>query len=738
MHQVPIVTNIPIEKQVKPLAIKTANNTKEGHEHRSGFSVNKDTNDTNSQLRTRLENLLRSKHVIDQIHDAVIATDLNGSIIAWNKGAEHQLGYTSNEVLDHSIYSLYPEERHGYLTSDVLDILQVKGNFEIETTMRTKSGEIFFAHSSISPLADETGEVIGIISYSLDITARKKIEQSLKESEERLKLAIAGGGSGIWDWDIHTNNVFYSSRFKELIGYTEEEEFPDILNSFVDHLHPDDYEDALNAINNHLDNRVPYDVEYRLRTKSGEYCWFRARGQALWDENGKATRMSGSIRDIDEKKKTEIELAHYQNKLEELVTDRTNDLAMAREGLLKSNLSLKVLSQSNHTLIHATDEQKLLEEICQIIVETGNFSMAWICYALHDEYKSILPIATYGCEKDYVESLNLTWADVELGRRPTGTAIRTATPVMLTNTLKDPRFKHWRDHAIEFDICSIVALPLLDKDNTAFGALTICSTEIDYFSEEEIGLLTELANNVTYGIMAIRTKKELFQKERLATLGQIIATVSHELRNPLGTIRTSLYTISQKLTGKNKSLLEKQITRAERNVMRCDSIIEELLSFTRSSDLHLEETLLDDWCNEAINEYAFPENIEISKNFSSGATTKIDKEKIRRCLINIINNACQAMIQSENNEETRPLKLSIYTGYSDTNAWVEINDTGPGIPDKDIDKIFEPLYSTKTYGIGLGLPIVKQIMEQHSGGISIGNHSTEGAFVKLWFPLYTE
>jgi signal transduction histidine kinase len=93
------------------------------------------------------------------------------------------------------------------------------------------------------------------------------------------------------------------------------------------------------------------------------------------------------------------------------------------------------------------------------------------------------------------------------------------------------------------------------------------------------------------------------------------------------------------------------------------------------------------------------------------------------------------MLQPENNEEIRPLKLNISTGYSDTNAWIEINDTGPGIPDKDIDKIFEPLYSTKTYGIGLGLPIVKQIMEQHSGGISISSHTTEGACVKLWLPL---
>jgi len=440
LYQLPIVTNIPIEKQVKPLAIKTANNTKEGHERQSDFGINKDTDDTNSQLRIRLENLLRSKYVIDQIHDAVIATDLNGSIIAWNKGAELQLGYTSNEILGLPIYRLYPEEHHKYLTSDVLDILHHKGSFEIEATMKRKSGEIFFAHSSLSPLTDETGDVIGIISYSLDISARKKIEQSLKESEERYKLAVEGTADGIWDWDLHTSHVYYSLKFKQLLGYSDEE-FPDILNSFVDHLHPDDYEDAIDAINNHLDNRVPYDVEYRLRNKSGTYCWFRARAQALWDENGKATRMSGSIRDIDDKKKVEIELAHYQNKLEELVQDRTSDLEHARANLLQSNLSLKALSQSNHAMIHATDEQELLDEICRIIVEVGTYSMAWVNYALHDEKKSIQPIAAYGIEKDYIENLNLTWADVEYGQRPTGTAIRTANPVIVSNLLKDPRFE---------------------------------------------------------------------------------------------------------------------------------------------------------------------------------------------------------------------------------------------------------------------------------------------------------
>ncbi|MCZ6804243.1 MAG: HAMP domain-containing sensor histidine kinase, partial [Proteobacteria bacterium] len=454
-----------------------------------------------------------------------------------------------------------------------------------------------------------------------------------------------------------------------------------------------------------------------------------------WNDAGKAIRMSGSIRDIDDKKKTEIELTHYQNKLEELVKDRTAELEQERASLLKSNQSLKALSQGNRSLAHAIDEQELLDDICRIIVEVGNYKLAWVGYAVHDENKTIQPIAQYGYEKDYIKNLNLTWKDTKQGQGPAGTALRTSNFSLVNNTMTDPRFVPWRDEAIKRGYGSVASFPLLDESNKAFGVLTIYAPNVNSFDKEEIDLLTELTNNITYGIMALRTKKELIQKERLAVLGKIIATVSHELRNPLGTIRTSLYTISQKLTNKDKVLLEKQLTRAERNVMRCDTIIEELLDFTRSSELHLEITALDNLCDEVLNEYVFPENVKITKEFSSDAIIKIEKEKIRRCLINILNNSCLAMLESENNEIQNPLKLNILTGRSDTKVWIEIIDNGPGIPDSDVNKIFEPLYSTRTYGIGLGLPIVKQIMEQHSGGISIDSKSGSETSVKLWFPL---
>ncbi len=122
-------------------------------------------------------------------------------------------------------------------------------------------------------------------------------EESLRISEERFKLALCGTNDGIWDWDLKTDHVFYSPRFKELLGYGNEE-FGVWLSAMADVLHPDDFEATWEAMERHLKDRVAYHIEHRLRTKSGEYRWYLERGQAVWNENGEAIRMAGSISDV--------------------------------------------------------------------------------------------------------------------------------------------------------------------------------------------------------------------------------------------------------------------------------------------------------------------------------------------------------------------------------------------------------------------------------------------------------
>ena len=106
-----------------------------------------------------------------------------------------------------------------------------------------------------------------------------RAKDSLASSEERYLLALAGSTDGLWDWDIVSDTVFYSDRFMQILGYAPEE-FPDSIDSFRSRLHPEDAEAIWAAIERHLQERAAYKVEYRLQTKSGDYLWFLARGQA--------------------------------------------------------------------------------------------------------------------------------------------------------------------------------------------------------------------------------------------------------------------------------------------------------------------------------------------------------------------------------------------------------------------------------------------------------------------------
>ncbi|MCU0653202.1 MAG: PAS domain S-box protein [Candidatus Pacebacteria bacterium] len=186
------------------------------------------------------------------------------------------------------------------------------------------------------------------------------------------------------------------------------------------------------------------------------------------------------------------------------ITDRKRMEAQ----LNKLNRTLWALSSSNQSLLHADDETELLRKICRIIVEDCGHAMVWIGYARNDDAKSVTPEAYAGFEKGYLERLNITWADTERGRGPTGTAIRTGKPQQCRNMGADPLFKPWREESSRRGYASSLALPL-QHNGKVLGAITIYSTKVNEFpDEEEVLLLSELADNLAYGIMSLRARQE--------------------------------------------------------------------------------------------------------------------------------------------------------------------------------------------------------------------------------------
>jgi diguanylate cyclase (GGDEF)-like protein/PAS domain S-box-containing protein len=158
-----------------------------------------------------------------------------------------------------------------------------------------------------------------MMEYERTFRAQIESDEALRQSEERFELAVQGTCDGLWDWNLDTNEVWYAERFRELLGYNENE-FPDVLESLNTHLHPDDYHWTLKAVDDHLERREPFDIEYRLRIKGGDYRWFRARAIAFRNDEGRPVRMSGSIQDITDRKEVIEQLEALGKRLAQVNT----------------------------------------------------------------------------------------------------------------------------------------------------------------------------------------------------------------------------------------------------------------------------------------------------------------------------------------------------------------------------------------------------------------------------------
>jgi PAS domain S-box-containing protein len=226
-------------------------------------------------------------------------------------------------------------------------------------------------------------------------------------------------------------------------------------------------------------------------------------------------------------------------------------------------------------------------------------------------------------------------------------------------------------------------------------------------------------------------QKTLLQKERLAAIGQLTSTVAHEIRNPLGTIRASVFSITDALNRNEATRLKRAVSLMERNIDRCDSIITELLDYTRKKELHLVKTQVDKWLKSVVEEQYIPDKIKVLYDLKSDAAMLIDKEYLRRAIINIVTNSIQAL----EDENSSGHELRVETGIANGRLEIGITDNGIGMTKETQDKIFEPLFSTKSFGVGLGMSIVKDIIEEHGGELKITSKAGEGTRITILMPI---
>lgn len=611
-------------------------------------------------------------HVISVSPIGIAIYDHSGQCIVANDAMAEMTGTTQEQVLAQNYHKIEVWKKSGLLEVAKVSIYtREKQRFEFEVV--TTSGKLGYYDCLLAPfMLNDEWHLLLMLD---DIADRKRVEQ---ETERIFELSVDMVGMGNLDGFF----VRINSSFNRLLGY-EDKEF--LAKPFIEFVHEDDVEKTLEALTRAVEGKNDLNIVNRYKCKDGSFIWVEWNVLAIAKEN----IFYAYGRDITEHKQVEDQLRREKDRAQ-------NYLDIAGVMLVALN------NKGEVTLIN--------KKGCEVL---GDGEDKIIGKNWFDNY---LPERLRRTVKNVFN--NLLKGETEL--------VEFYENVLLTSK-GDEKIIAWHNSV------------LYDIEGRIIGILS-SGTDITDIKAAEVELykhqyqLEELVEDRTKELRA--AQEELVRKERLATLGQLTATVSHELRNPLGAMKPSLYIIEKKID-KNDERVQKAIERIDRNIDRCDNIIDELLDFTRIIRLVRQSIRIDEWLESVVDEQDIPKDIRVEKDLSlKDVELVVDSDRLRRAVINVVENACHAM-ENENHQiiDKKNACLRIKTVSNDERIEIVISDSGSGMPQDILGRIFEPLFSTRGFGVGLGMPTVKQIMEQHGGGIDIDSEEGKGTTVTLWLPV---
>ena len=273
---------------------------------------------TEQALRESLE---RFELVVDATQEGVWDRNLLSGQLYYSPQCKRLLGYGPEEPVENGDDLVHPDDRQRLLDARETH-LRDRTPLMLEYRMKHRDGHYHWFRSHVQATWDGGGKPIRVTGAMYDVTQSKETEQALAEALQRFELVVAASQEGIWSYDYPTGVTYRSPQFKKLFGYGADE-----LNGRHDWkalVHPEDLPQVEQALANHLRFRTPYDQEFRARTRSGEWRWFRGYGQAVWDPDGKPLLAAGSWRDITQRKRAEEALRETLERFE-LVVEATRD-----------------------------------------------------------------------------------------------------------------------------------------------------------------------------------------------------------------------------------------------------------------------------------------------------------------------------------------------------------------------------------------------------------------------------
>jgi diguanylate cyclase (GGDEF)-like protein/PAS domain S-box-containing protein len=245
------------------------------------------------------DSLRQLKKAVDTLQIGLTITDITGRIVYTNPAEAAMHGFTVEEMLRSEGRALSPRE--DWQPPSVEQLREFR-RWKRERTRQRKDGSVFPAQLLSDVVMDEAARPLAIVTLCEDITERKQAEAALRESEERYALAVRGTNDGIWDWDLASDRIYYSARWKAILGF-EDAEVGDAPAEWLGRIHPDDVGRVRAKLADQREGRIPlFEDEHRIRHRDGVYRWVLSRGFAVRDGSGRAHRMAGAQTDVTDRR----------------------------------------------------------------------------------------------------------------------------------------------------------------------------------------------------------------------------------------------------------------------------------------------------------------------------------------------------------------------------------------------------------------------------------------------------
>lgn len=634
--------------------------------------VYRDITEIKKVQKALIENEELSRAIVVNAPIGIATSDASYHFVSANEAFCIILGYSEDELRKLTFKEItHPKDLNESIRK--MDDLQAGriSSFVVEKRYIKKDGTTMVGRVITNAIRERTGQPILFIAELEDITKSKQLEDDLRSSEERFRAISTSAMDAIILSDEEDNIVYWNPAAEKSFGFKENEA---VGKKLADLVIPPHGQKKHEALLNELRQRT-------LSKKQAGYMALRKNGSLFpMDLAVVSVQLKDKncllsiVRDITEWKAMEEALRQERDMLE-------NMAANIDAGLTLIGKDYRVLWAN-----------KLLKKIYGKDLENK------FCYSIYDKSNKI-------CQDCGVRKVFENGATVD---------------------------RH--DYQLKFDgrddWVELIVTPVKDKDGKVVAALELAvniterkrlQTKLAEYSQR----LEELVQKRTEQLK--KTQAELVKSERLAAIGELAGMVGHDLRNPLSGIKNSAYFMKKKGNDISQTQAQEMLEIINKCVDYSNKIVNDLLDYSREVRLELREESLNKLLTESLCILDISEKIEISNRLNDAPTVKIDADKIKRVFINLIKNAIDAMPNGG--------KIAIDSNQVNGNLEVSFSDTGNGIADDVLPKLFSPLFTTKAQGMGFGLAICKRIIEAHGGTIKVKTIKNKGTTFTVTLPI---